>query len=324
MRRLPLILITVLLSALGCSTNSPWRPGSFAVVSLLGETYQTASNAPLPSRAEVAYGEHERQCLDFYAAPGEGPRPVYVYFHGGGFALGSKHELRPSVIRAFHACGISVASCNYRLVQDGPLPQPLYAGARAVQFLRYQATEWNIAPERFAAGGHSAGGLIALWLGLHENLADASSPDPVLQQSTRIQCVATSDAPTSLEWGQVKDWFGVSDLRPYPSTKACLGIGRLEQMDDPKTVRLMQSVSPYNYVTADDPPVYLSHTRRVTRVTRFSSPLKWVHHAEFGLRLQAALREQGVEAVVHYRNGPDPGYRDGVDFVAEKLAAVDR
>lgn len=107
----------------------------------------------------------------------------------------------------------------------------------------------------------------------------------------------------------------------FLGTKECLGIERLEQLTAPETVRLMRAVSLYYFVTADDPPVYLSHTRPATPVTRQSSPLKWVHHAEFGLRLQAALRGQGVEAVVHYRHGPHPVYRDGVEFVAEKFAA---
>lgn len=315
------LICLALLASLGCQTPPPWRPGTFGVFSLLSEKYQAAPHDPAPTHANVAYGAHERQRLDFYAAPGDGPRPVYVYFHGGGFAVGSKRELRPSVIRAFHARGISVASCNYRLVKHGPLPQPIHDAARAVQFIRHHAVDWNLDPQRLAAGGHSAGGLMALWLGLHDDLADPANDDPVARQSTRLVCVATSDAPTNLDWAVVHKWFGVEKLRPYPSTKECLGIETLEQMAAPETVRLMRAVSPYYFVTADDPPVYLSHTRPATPVTRHSSPLKWVHHAEFGLRLQTALREEGVEAVVHYRHGPHPGYRDGVDFVAKKIAA---
>ena len=38
-----------------------------------------------PTYADVSYGPHERNVLDFWKAEGEGPRPLLVYIHGGGW-----------------------------------------------------------------------------------------------------------------------------------------------------------------------------------------------------------------------------------------------
>ena len=314
-------LLLVLALGVGCVTQpTPWRPAKLGVLGLLGKNWQGRPVDPAPTRADVAYGAHELHRLDFFQASGEGPRPLYVYFHGGGFGWGDKWEMRPSVIRAFHARGISVASCNYRLADSGPLPQPLHDGARAVQFLRSKSADWQIDPTRIAAGGHSAGGLMALWLAAHDDLAEPASADPIARQSTRLTCAATSDAPTNLDATVVFSWFGVKSLPEYPSTKACLAITSLDELTHPRVVALARRSSPYYHVTADDPPVFLSHTRANSRVTARTGPNTWVHHALFGLKLREKMETAGVECVVHYKYGPaTEHYRDGVDFVARKF-----
>ena len=85
--------------------------------------------------------------------------------------------------------GISVAAINYRYSTQAIAPAPFQDGARAVQFLRSKAKDWNLDPQRFAATGGSAGAGISLWLGFHNDLADPKSEDPVLRQSTRLACM---------------------------------------------------------------------------------------------------------------------------------------
>lgn len=313
-------IVAIAMLAIGCASSKPWRPEKLGVLGMLGKNWQGRPIDPAPTFADVAYGTDARHRLDFFQAPGEGPRPLYVFFHGGGFSVGDKWGLRSDVIRAFHARGISVASCNYRLAQSGPLPQPLHDGARAIQFLRSKAGEWGIDSQRVAAGGHSAGGLMALWLAAHDDLADPASDNPMARQSTRITCAATSDAPTNLDATVVFGWFGVESLQEYPSTKDCFAIQSLDELTHPRVIALARRCSPYYHVSADDPPVFLSHTRAKKPVTQRTGPNSWVHHALFGLKLQEAMRAAGVECVVHYKNGPAPeDYRDGVDFVAKKF-----
>lgn len=161
---------------------------------------------------------------------------------------------------------------------------------------------------------------MALWLATHDDLANPASADPIARLSTRITCAATSDAPTNLDATVVFGWFGVKSLQEYPSTKDCFAIQSLDELTDPRVIALARQCSPYYHVSADDAPVYLSHTRAKKPVTERTGPNSWVHHALFGLKLQEAMRAAGVECVIHYKNGPAPeNYRDGVDFVAQKF-----
>lgn len=60
------------------------------------EKKQTAP-ALAPTKANVPYGTHERQVLDFYQAKSEKPTPVVFYIHGGGWQNGDKKVLGQSL-----------------------------------------------------------------------------------------------------------------------------------------------------------------------------------------------------------------------------------
>jgi acetyl esterase/lipase len=46
-----------------------------------------------PTHANVTYGPHERNDLDFWKADGDGPRPLLVFIHGGGWAETKRRSL---------------------------------------------------------------------------------------------------------------------------------------------------------------------------------------------------------------------------------------
>jgi acetyl esterase/lipase len=91
------------------------------------------------------------------------PRSPLV-IHGGGWKGGSKERLtRFADANALLKAGISVVAINYRYVTDDespPVKAPLYDAARALQFIRSKAKEWNIDKKRIGAAGGSAGGLL--------------------------------------------------------------------------------------------------------------------------------------------------------------------
>ena len=127
-----------------------------------------------PTKADVPYGDHERNVLDFWKAASDKPTPLFIWIHGGGFRGGDKRsfpaDLRDQCLKA----GISCAAIHYRLSGHAPYPAQMLDSARAVQFLRSKASEWNLDPKRFAAGGGSAGSGISQWLGYHDDLAESS------------------------------------------------------------------------------------------------------------------------------------------------------
>jgi len=67
-----------------------------------------------PTFANVAYGSHERQVLDFWRAESPQPAPLVLHIHGGGWVNGDK--ARVPALERYLAAGISVVSINYRFV----------------------------------------------------------------------------------------------------------------------------------------------------------------------------------------------------------------
>jgi acetyl esterase/lipase len=63
----------------------------------------------------LTYGDHERQKLDLFVPKGDGPFPLVLWVHGGGWTGGSK-EGNP--LMAMLAKGYAVASTNYRFMPN--------------------------------------------------------------------------------------------------------------------------------------------------------------------------------------------------------------
>ncbi len=110
--------------------------------------------------------------LDFYPAlSGDGPSPLIVWIHGGGWQNGSKANTGASLV--FRQAGYAVASVSYRLTTQGDLysPAPVVWPAQAhdvkaaVRWLRANASDLGVDPCAFIAWGLSAGGHLAAVLG---------------------------------------------------------------------------------------------------------------------------------------------------------------
>ena len=163
--------------------------------------------------ADVPYGKHERQVLDFYKAKSDKPTPVVFYIHGGGWQDGGK-AMSAATVKKYLDAGISVAAINYRYVKNGvelkiepPVKAPLEDAARALQFVRSKAAEWNIDKKRIGATGGSAGACSSLWLAFHKDMADPKSDDPIARESTRLYCAAVSGAQVSLDPKELREWM---------------------------------------------------------------------------------------------------------------------
>ena len=164
-----------------------------------------------PTHANVAYGAHERQVLDFWQAASNQPTPLVFHIHGGGWVAGDKRPV--ANLEDYLAAGISVVSINYRYSTQAqiagvkpPVAWPLSDAARALQFVRSQAVRWNLDKARIGASGTSAGACSSLWLAFHKDLAEPKSADPVARESTRLWCAAVIGAQTSLDPQQLKEW----------------------------------------------------------------------------------------------------------------------
>lgn len=270
--------------------------------------------------ANVPYGSHERQVLDFYKATLDQPTPLLFFIHGGGWMTGDKRN--PDFLAKCLESGISVVSINYRLIPQAiqagvnpPVKACLDDAARALQFVRSKAKEWNIDPKRIGGCGGSAGGFSALWLAFHPDLADPNSPDPVARESTRLSCALTFVPQTSLDPKQMREWIPNCDYGHHafalPSFQNFLD-------ERQKLLPWIAEFSPYALVSADDPPVYLFYDTPLVLGQPFKDP---PHSANFGGGLAEKLKSAGVEFEFNYPGAAGVKHPDLFGFILEKLKA---
>src|SRR5262249_6997950 len=125
----------------------------------------------------------------------DSPSPVIVWVHGGAWRGGSKENC-PAV--PFAARGYAVASINYRLSQHATFPAQIEDCKAAVRWLRANANKFRRAPDRFGAGGASAGGPLVALLGTAGDAKELEGKGGHLDRPSRVQAVV--------------DWFGPTDL----------------------------------------------------------------------------------------------------------------
>jgi acetyl esterase len=111
-----------------------------------------------------------------YVPTGEpGPRPVLVYFHGGGWVIGSV-ETHDGTVRAIAAgSGVTVVSVDYRLAPEHPFPAAIDDALAAIRWVVDHAVDLDVDPARLALGGDSAGGNLAAVAA--QELAAGDGPD---------------------------------------------------------------------------------------------------------------------------------------------------
>jgi len=257
-----------------------------------------------PTHKDVKYGTHERNVLE-------------VFIHGGGFRGGSKRNLNAGTLKELLDAGISVAAVEYRFVSDKPLPAAHHDSLRALQFIRSEASQWNIDKERIGAFGGSAGAQICMWLAFHDEMAESSSSDPVERESSRLTCVATNGGQTTMDFDWWMRWIPNYD-EPHRIRTEVFG-----DITDEELHKVTRDISALSLITSDDPPIFMSYGMKPDAPVP-TDPNKvrgWkVHHVTFGIKLKEKMDELGVEADLKYP-GAQTTYRSIADFFITKLKA---
>ena len=276
---------------------------------------------PKPTHAEVKYGEHERHVMDVWLAKSDKPTPLVFVIHGGGWVGGSKERLNrfadaPKLLKE----GISVVAINYRLMRHSqdvvpPVKAPLHDAARALQFVRSKAKEWNIDKKRIGAAGGSAGACSSLWLAFHNDMADPTSKDPVARESSRLYCAAVLGAQTTLDPKQMVEWtpnsrygghaFGKKSFKEF-----------LESRDE--IMPWIKQFSPYHSVSMDDPPVGLFYKNAPNIGKPEKDP---THTTNFGLKLKEHCDANQVDCFLFHNHIENPRFATPTDYLIAKLKA---
>jgi acetyl esterase/lipase len=275
-----LLLMSVASSAADATATSP------------APAKKPSSTLPPPTHANVAYGPHERNVMDVWLAPSKQPTPVLVAIHGGGFYTGLKN-VNAALLDDCLKAGISVVAIAYRYSTDAIAPAPLVDGARAVQFVRAHAKDWNLDKTRFACTGGSAGGAMSLWLALHDDLADPTSADSIACESTRMVGAVALNPQTTYDPRTIKKLFPEFDVTKHPAVGRLVGAeGKDLQHLPPKLYALYEEASAITHVSKDDPPVLLIFDRDMSAAVTTTSI--GIHHPRFGTLLKEKMDAVGA------------------------------
>ena len=133
---------------------------------------------------------------------GEPLRPAIVVIHGGGWLEGDKSSFStlktPGNILGFAKLGFVAVTINYRLSGEAPYPAALDDCRCAVRWLRAHADKYHIDPNQIGAWGNSAGGHLALLLGMTERPPGGADREPYPDLSSRVQSVVSDSGPLDL------------------------------------------------------------------------------------------------------------------------------
>ena len=275
---------------------------------------------PAPTLANLSYGPHAMNVLDFWKAEGDGPHPLLVYIHGGGWVQGDKNQPAER-FAPYLKKGVSYAAINYRLTSAVPLPAPVHDAARAIQFIRSKAAAWNIDKTRIVLTGGSAGACTSMWILLHDDLADPNSDDPVLRESTRVTAAAVRAGQISIDPKVIEAWLGPNVLK-HRMINMAVGEKTIEGAlnNYEKHRGLYAEFSPYNHLTADDPPLLMTYGNNMKLPSEDAG--HGIHHPVYGVKMKEKADRLGHETHLLIEGVSKSGrFASAQDFVLAKLLA---
>ncbi|MBD3672946.1 MAG: alpha/beta hydrolase [Planctomycetaceae bacterium] len=240
------------------------------------------SQAKILRDIEYSRPDDKPQLLDLYLPQaGDGPFPIVVWVHGGGWKNGSKKNC-PASWLVEH--GFAVASINYRLI-PAQWPAQIDDCRAAVRWLRFHADQYHLDPNHIGVWGGSAGGHLVALMG-------TLPPPEVETSSSAVQAVC--------------DWYGPSDLLTMPPNVVS-ETRTQEQVAQSNGAKLLgapvwtipekaKQASAFHQVSKDDAPFLIMHGDRDPAVPLIQSE-----------KLHDALQKKGVESTLVVLKGAGHG-----------------
>ena len=207
----PLLLPAIELS------RSAWPvPGDQLPLGVWRERYESLVAAARPKQpvgvtsVDRVVGER-KVAVRIYRPAAKGALTGLVYFHGGGWVIGSVRSHDDITTAIAHDAGCVVISVEYSRAPEHPFPTAFDEGVDVVEWLRAHGTEIDVDPRRLLVGGDSAGGNLAAAIALEAVERDAALAGQLLlypcvdTDFTRPSDVNGGDAPFLTS--QQMQWF---------------------------------------------------------------------------------------------------------------------
>lgn len=223
--------------------------------------------------ANIRYGTHAENVLDILQPKGAaaGKRPGVLLIHGGGWTGGTKEQRVEYAAMKYLEKGFVVANVEYRLAKTAPAPAAVEDVLQAARWFRQNARRYGVDPNRIVVTGDSAGGHLALMVGLTPKSARLGPPAKV---------------------AAVVNFYGITDVEdqlsgPHQRPYAVQWVPEQEGRN-----ALARRVSPLTYVRKGVPPVLTIHGDQDQTVPY-----------EHATNLTRALERAGADASLHTLTG---------------------
>jgi acetyl esterase/lipase len=244
--------------------------------------------------------------LDLYTVPAEKANGAAILIcPGGGYSgLAMDHE-GAAVAKFYNAHNIAAFVLRYRHGPRYHYPTTLLDAQRAMRVIRANAKEYHIDPDKLGILGFSAGGhLAALTSTLFDNKLLPEAP----YQPDAIDALSAKPAFSILI-------YPVIDMTDNKRTH----MGSRNNLTQNKT-ELFELLSPQLHVTADTPPVFLTHCTTDTAVPVMNSVLYYEACLKAKVPAEMHILDQGPHGFGLKSTQPDEALKDWPDQTIRFLA----
>lgn len=222
-----------------------------------------AAYPPLPDwitiQRDIHYDRYPATILDVLQpkAPATGDRPGVIVFHGGGWIHSGKETAYRSLCLPYLERGFVVVNVEYRVASQATAPAAVTDALDATAWFFKHARQYNVDPRHIVVTGGSAGGHLALMVGMTPKSAHLGPVKPI---AAVIDGYGITDAVELLAGPNHQSW--ANDWIPA----------------GPASVELAVKVSPLTYVRHDLPPIFIAqgaedHTVPVEQSIRLHNAL---------------------------------------------------
>jgi len=201
-----------------------------------------AAYPPLPDwvsiQRDIHYDRYPATVLDVLQPKASvAKRPGVIVFHGGGWIHSGKETAYNSLCLPYLERGFVVVNVEYRVASQATAPAAVTDALDATRWFFRHARQYHVDPQRIVVTGGSAGGHLALMVGMTQKSAHLGPVSPV---AAVIDGYGITDAIELLNGPHHQAWAN----QWIPE-----GLSRVE---------LARRVSPLTYVRHDLPPIFIA------------------------------------------------------------------
>jgi acetyl esterase len=273
---------------------------------LLDDLFAVADPEPVGEVTEIGIqGPNGPIPLRIYSPEGEGPFPVLVFLHGGGWVRGSLDAYDGPCRLLTEEADCIVVSVSYRRAPEHPFPAGLEDCYAATAWAADHAADLQGDPDRVAVGGDSAGGNLSAAVALAAR--DRDGPDLAHQL-----LIYPSVNPPSVRWFDSYDDYGTDYFLEMDSVEWYLDqylsgaadVGNAYAF--PLRARDLSGVPPATVITAGFDPLVDEGAAYAERLDEAGVP---VEHRNYEGQIHGFL-----SLYEHIDDG-----RDALDYAADRL-----